>query len=104
MLGVRREGVTQAAVKLQELGEISYSRGLIKVLDRPKLETLSCECYGVVRKKMDLLLDDVPQPAHQNGASGGIRILTPGRSSPPRGMTPGLASMMALTAAVVALP
>jgi CRP-like cAMP-binding protein len=61
MLGVRREGVTQAAFNLQHLGVISYSRGLIKVLDRPKLETLSCECYSVVKKETDLLLDYVPQ-------------------------------------------
>ena len=61
MLGVRREGVTQAASKLQHLGVISYSRGLIKVLDRPKLETLSCECYSAVKKETDLLLDYLPQ-------------------------------------------
>lgn len=61
MLGVRREGVTQAALKLQKLGVIAYSRGLIKVLDRAKLETLSCECYGVVKKETDLLLDYLPQ-------------------------------------------
>jgi len=61
MLGVRREGVTQAAKKLQQQGVISYSRGLIKVLDRPKLETLSCECYKVVKKETDRLLDYVPQ-------------------------------------------
>jgi len=61
MLGVRRESVTQAALKLQQLGVISYSRGLIKVLDRPKLETLSCECYGVVKKETDLLLHYLPQ-------------------------------------------
>ena len=61
MLGVRREGVTQAASKLQQLGVISYRRGLIKVLDRPKLETLSCECYTVVKKETDLLLDYMPQ-------------------------------------------
>ena len=61
MLGVRREGVTQAATKLQKLGVISYSRGSIKVLDRPKLETLSCECYSVVKKETDLLLDYLPQ-------------------------------------------
>jgi hypothetical protein len=61
MLGVRREGVTQAATKLQQRGVISYSRGLIKVLDRPKLETLSCECYGAVKKETDLLLDYLPQ-------------------------------------------
>ena len=56
MLGVRRESVTQAATKLQQLGVISYVRGLINVLDRPKLETLSCECYSVVKKEYDRLL------------------------------------------------
>ena len=61
MLGVRREGVTMAARKLQQLGVISYSRGLIKVLDRDKLEALSCECYSVVKKETDLLLDYLPQ-------------------------------------------
>ncbi len=61
MLGVRREGVTQAASKLQQQGVISYQRGLIKVLDRAKLETLSCECYAVVKKETDLLLDYIPQ-------------------------------------------
>jgi len=61
MLGVRREGITQSAKKLQQAGAISYSRGLIKVLDRPKLEKLSCECYEVVRKETDLLLNYIPQ-------------------------------------------
>lgn len=61
MLGVRREGVTEAAMKLQTLGVISYSRGLIKVLDRKKLEKLSCECYSVVSKETELLLDYLPQ-------------------------------------------
>lgn len=61
MLGVRREGVTQAALKLQQSGVISYQRGLIKVLDRPKLETLSCECYSAVKKETDMLLDYMPQ-------------------------------------------
>jgi len=56
MLGVRREGVTDAAGKLQKLGVIEYSRGHITVLDRPKLETLSCECYAVVKKETDRLL------------------------------------------------
>ena len=61
MLGVRREGVTQAALKLQQLGIISYKRGLIRVLDRDKLETLSCECYGVVKKETEVLLHYLPQ-------------------------------------------
>ena len=61
MLGVRREGVTVAALKLQQLGVITYSRGLIKVLDRPKLESLSCECYSVVKKETEMLLNYLPQ-------------------------------------------
>lgn len=56
MLGVRREGVTEAAGKLQRLGVIEYSRGKITVLDRKKLEALSCECYAVVKKETDRLL------------------------------------------------
>ena len=56
MLGVRREGVTDAAGKLQKLGVIEYSRGHITVLDRPRLEKLSCECYEVVKKETDRLL------------------------------------------------
>jgi CRP-like cAMP-binding protein len=56
MLGVRREGVTEAAGKLQKKGAIRYSRGKITVLDRPLLERLSCECYAVVRKESDRLL------------------------------------------------
>jgi CRP-like cAMP-binding protein len=55
MLGVRREGVTDAAGKLQKLGVIRYQRGHITVLDRQKLEHLSCECYGVVKKETDRL-------------------------------------------------
>ena len=53
MLGVRREGVTDAAGKLQKLGAISYSRGQITVLDRPRLEELCCECYSVVKRETD---------------------------------------------------
>ena len=56
MLGVRREGVTEAAGKLDRLGVIRYKRGHIRVLDRPELERLSCECYGVVKKECDRLL------------------------------------------------
>jgi CRP-like cAMP-binding protein len=56
MLGVRREGVTEAAGKLQEAGLIQYSRGHIKVLDRAGLEKRVCECYAVVRKEYDRLL------------------------------------------------
>jgi CRP-like cAMP-binding protein len=56
MLGVRREGVTEAAGKLQRQSVIEYSRGQIKVLDRPQLERLSCECYSVVKTETDRLL------------------------------------------------
>jgi len=60
MLGVRREGVTEAAGKLQGLGVIRYARGKITVLDRPKLEELCCECYAVVKKESDRLLPVPP--------------------------------------------
>ncbi len=56
MLGVRREGVTEAALKLQRLGLIKYSRGHITVIDRAGLEKRSCECYGVVKREYDRLL------------------------------------------------
>jgi CRP-like cAMP-binding protein len=56
MLGVRREGVTEAAGKLQKLGVIRYSRGQITVLNRPRLEQLCCECYAVVKRETDRLL------------------------------------------------
>lgn len=56
MLGVRREGVTEGALKLQKAGLISYARGHIKVLDRPGLEHRTCECYSVVKKEYDRLL------------------------------------------------
>ncbi len=56
MLGVRREGVTEAAGKLQAQGAIRYARGKITVLDRPQLERLACECYAVVKRETDRLL------------------------------------------------
>ena len=56
MLGVRREGVTEGALKLQKAGLIRYSRGRISVLDRPGLEARTCECYAVVKKEYDRLL------------------------------------------------
>lgn len=58
MLGVRREGVTEAALKLQNAGLISYTRGHIKVLDRPGLEKRTCECYMVVKKEYNRLLPE----------------------------------------------
>jgi len=58
MLGVRREGVTEAALKLQSAGLIRYARGHITVLDRPGLEARTCECYAVVRREYQRLLPD----------------------------------------------
>jgi CRP-like cAMP-binding protein len=59
MLGVRREGVTECAIKLQEAGLIRYARGRITVLDRGALEKRSCECYAVVKREYDRLLPTV---------------------------------------------
>jgi CRP-like cAMP-binding protein len=59
MLGVRREGVTEAVGKLQSAGLIDHERGRITVLDRPGLETRVCECYDVVRNEFARLLPDV---------------------------------------------
>lgn len=59
MLGVRREGVTEGALKLQRLGLIRYARGHISVLDRKGLESRTCECYEVVKKEYDRLLPDM---------------------------------------------
>ncbi len=71
MLGVRREGVTEAAGNLQRAGLIRYSRGRIQVLDRPGLERDVCECYGVVKLEFDRLLADIPpgDPNHILGKS-----------------------------------
>lgn len=68
MLGVRREGVTDAAGKLQRAGVIQYSRGRIQVLDRPRLEGFACECYEVVREEFARLMpwqDDKVHPSHE---------------------------------------
>jgi Mn-dependent DtxR family transcriptional regulator len=56
MLGVRREGVTEAAGKLQKAGLVRYHRGKITVLDRPGLQKRTCECYEVVKREFDRLL------------------------------------------------
>ncbi len=63
MLGVRREGVTEAALRLQKAGLISYGRGRISVLDRPGLEQRACECYAVVKREYDRLLPPPAKPA-----------------------------------------
>lgn len=67
MLGVRREGVTEAAGRLQRLGVIEYRRGHIEVIDRARLEELSCECYAVVKKETDRLLE-APVPVRRSGS------------------------------------
>ncbi len=61
MLGVRREGVTEGALRLQRLGLIKYARGHITVLDRPALEKRTCECYAVVKREYDRLLPAWPK-------------------------------------------
>jgi CRP-like cAMP-binding protein len=60
MLGVRREGVTESAGKLQKLGIIRYNRGRITIMDRPRLEQQCCECYAAVKKETDRLLSMAP--------------------------------------------
>jgi CRP-like cAMP-binding protein len=62
MLGVRRPGVTEAAMKLQQAGLIRYSYGHIEVMDRPGLESRVCECYGVVKREFDRLFPDFKAP------------------------------------------
>jgi CRP-like cAMP-binding protein len=62
MLGLRRAGVTMAAGLLQKAGLISYERGRMAVIDRPGLENVSCECYGIVRRTTDRLFAQPGQP------------------------------------------
>lgn len=69
LLGVRREGVTGAALQLQRAGLIHYSRGHIRVLDRHGLEQLSCECYGVVERAYEQLRNCSPAWPHPSGAA-----------------------------------
>jgi len=72
MLGVRREGITEAAGKLREEAIIDYRRGHISVLKRAGLEKLSCECYGVVKVEFDRLMSDLPRvdSLHAMGGAG----------------------------------
>jgi len=74
MLGVRREGVSQAAGRLQELGVIKYSRGTIYIVDRKGIESVACECYQVVSNEYDRLLGEymrknLPDPITRTSAS-----------------------------------
>jgi hypothetical protein len=73
ILGVRREGITEVAGKLQRAGVIRYRRGHISVLDRSGLEARVCECYAVVKKELSRLLSDVRYRDHsvQNNRDGG---------------------------------
>jgi len=79
MLGVRREGITEAAGNLQRAGFISYRRGHIAVLDRAGLEFRACECYAVVRKEMSRLLTDVRQGQCVSQAPGLLQQMRKGR-------------------------
>jgi len=78
MLGVRREGITEAAGNLQRAGFISYRRGHIAVLDRAGLESRACECYAVVKKEMNRLLTDVRQGQCVSLAPGQLQRMRKG--------------------------
>ncbi len=72
-LGVRREGITEAAGNLQRAGLISYRRGHISVLERPGLEAHACECYGVVKKELTRLLSDVRH--HRDATTARVPVI-----------------------------
>lgn len=77
MLGLRHEGITQAAGQLQREGLIDYRRGHIRVLDRARLERRSCECYAVVREEFDRLLPGMPFIKPKTSRTSGHQFLRP---------------------------
>jgi CRP-like cAMP-binding protein len=88
MLGVRREGVTTAATRLQALGVIRYSRGRLRVVDRAGLEATSCECHAVLRAAHESLMDEFeakdrswPLSALRSGSEGNVRSIAPYRNA-----------------------
>jgi hypothetical protein len=88
MLGVRREGITTAAARLQAQGVIRYSRGHLQVVDRAGLEASSCECHAVLRAAHESLMDEPqtnddawPLSALQHGSNGNVRPIAPYRKA-----------------------
>jgi Mn-dependent DtxR family transcriptional regulator len=75
MLGVRRQGVTEAANKLQEAGMIQYNRGKIKVVNRPKLEARVCECYITVKQEYERLMSGVKTEKGRDAVLKGSHVI-----------------------------